>query len=151
MIFPFGHGFFILFSCVLPLVLSTLCDLNFLVSCVLGTDKPCVGWQIPASSGRAGLGKKQGALGLLIINIFNYFFKLFTLLAAIIAAKSLYGTSVAGGDLECAWVCFWAWQPFLTSRDNDSQLGKTRNINRFWERCASRVKTEKAPAGVKEG
>lgn len=50
--------------------------------------------------------KKEGALGLLINNIFNYFFKLFTLLTVIIAAMSLYGTSVAVGDLECAWFCF---------------------------------------------
>lgn len=49
---------------------------------------------------------RGGALGSLIINIFNYFLKLFTLLTAIIAAMSLYGSSVAVGDLECAWFCF---------------------------------------------
>lgn len=108
------------------------------------------GLRAPCLCSESKPGEKQGALGLLIINIFNYFRKLFTLLAAIIAAKSLYGASVAGGDLEWAWVCSGAWQAFLTSRDNDRQPGKTRNINRFSEGCVSRVKTEKASAVVRK-
>lgn len=63
---------------------------------------------------------------------------------------SLYGTSVAVGDLEHAWFCFWAWQPFLTFSNNDSYLGKMKNINRFLEGYVSRLKIEKALAGIRK-